>query len=224
MDLNFARDTTTGREGLELVAHVRALDAAPAGHGDDRLVDGAARGRDHARGRLRLRREALGQRARAGLGRPSTSRAGTAAAARAGWRRTRSRSSAACWRAGRPVVPGFDIGAAWSFAEALGGDALGGGARPGGRLAVAIADVCGKGMPAALLMASTLATLEDLLAAACRPRRSAASSARILAPRLGDERFVSLACVIARRGAALRLRERRPSVAAAADAAAQRAG
>ena len=93
------------------------------------------------------------------------------------------------------VVPGFDIGASWSFAEALGGDGWVASPRPGGGLAVAIADVCGKGLPAALLMASTLATLEDLLAGGRGPADICGELSRLLAPRLGPERFVSFACM-----------------------------
>jgi sigma-B regulation protein RsbU (phosphoserine phosphatase) len=51
-------------------------------------------------------------------------------------------------------------------------------------------------MPAALLMASTLATLEDLLEAPLPPAEVCAQLSRILAPRLGDDRFVSLAFAV----------------------------
>jgi len=57
---------------------------------------------------------------------------------------------------------------------------------------VAIADVCGKGTPAALLMASVKASLEELVAADPAPRALCARLARTLAPRLGPDRFVSL--------------------------------
>ena len=95
-----------------------------------------------------------------------------------------------------PAVPGFDIGVAWNFAEPLGGDAYVAARRPNGQLAVAIADVCGKGTPAALLMASTLATLEDLVESPLPAAQVCAQLSRILTPRLGDERFVSLAFAV----------------------------
>ena len=67
-------------------------------------------------------------------------------------------------------MPGYEVGVAWRFAERLGGDAYEVPPLPEGRLAVAIADVCGKGTPAALLMASAHATLRDLMAAPVAPR------------------------------------------------------
>src|SRR5262249_41934773 len=65
-----------------------------------------------------------------------------------------------------------------------------------GRLGVAIADVCGKGTPAALLMASVKASLEELVAADLPPRQLCARLARTMAPRLGPDRFVSLAYAV----------------------------
>jgi serine phosphatase RsbU (regulator of sigma subunit) len=193
MDLNFARDTTTGREGLELVPHVRALDATlpvmvmtawstvplavaimREGVCDfvEKPWDNArvlASVAEHVENGHRLRR---------------TRRLETDALAVQ--RRLLPRSA--------PALPGYDIGADWSFAEALGGDAWVAVERPGGGLAVAIADVCGKGLPAALLMASTLATLEDLLAGGLGPAAICGELSRLLAPRLGPERFVSFVC------------------------------
>jgi sigma-B regulation protein RsbU (phosphoserine phosphatase) len=195
MDLNYARDTTTGQEGLELVARVREVDphlpimvmtawsTVPLAVATMRegVCDFIEKPWDNARvvaavethvtaGDLRRRRQRL------------------EADALAVQRRLLARAV--------PSVEGFDIGAAWHFAEPLGGDAYVATRRPDGRLAVAIADVCGKGMPAALLMASTLATLEDLVAACLPPAEVCAELSRILAPRLGDERFVSLAFAV----------------------------
>jgi sigma-B regulation protein RsbU (phosphoserine phosphatase) len=195
MDLNYARDTTTGQEGLELVSRVREVDphlpimvmtawsTVPLAVATMRegVCDFIEKPWDNARvlaavethvtaGDLRRRRMRL------------------EADALAVQRRLLARAV--------PSAEGFDIGVAWHFAEPLGGDAYVATRRPDGRLAVAIADVCGKGMPAALLMASTLATLEDLVAASLPPAEVCAQLSRILAPRLGDERFVSLAFAV----------------------------
>ena len=62
LDLNYARDTTTGREGLELVSELQALDATlpavvmTAWGSVDKAVEAMRRGR------ARLHREAVGQR------------------------------------------------------------------------------------------------------------------------------------------------------------------
>jgi sigma-B regulation protein RsbU (phosphoserine phosphatase) len=195
MDLNYARDTTTGQEGLELVSRVREVDphlpimvmtawsTVPLAVATMRegVCDFVEKPWDNARvlaavethvtdGDRRRRRQRL------------------EADALAVQRRLLAQAV--------PSVEGFDIGAAWHFAEPLGGDAYVATRRPDGRLAVAIADVCGKGMPAALLMASTLATLEDLVAACLPPAEVCSQLSRILAPRLGDERFVSLAFAV----------------------------
>jgi serine phosphatase RsbU (regulator of sigma subunit) len=85
------------------------------------------------------------------------------------------------------------VGAAWRFAERLGGDAFEAAVAPDGGLAVAIADVCGKGTPAALLMASMQATLRDLIGARLLPHEVCRRLDRDLRPRLAPDRFVSLA-------------------------------
>jgi len=194
MDLNFARDTTTGREGLELVAHVRGVDASlpvmvmtawstvplAVALMREGVCDFVEKPWDNARVLASVAEHVeSGHRLR----------------------RTRRLESDALVVQRRllpksaPVVPGFDIAADWSFAEALGGDGWVAAPRPGGGLAVAIADVCGKGLPAALLMASTMATLEDLLAGGLGPAAICGELSRLLAPRLGPERFVSFVCV-----------------------------
>jgi sigma-B regulation protein RsbU (phosphoserine phosphatase) len=92
---------------------------------------------------------------------------------------------------GAPAVEGYDVGVAWSFAEELGGDAHEVVSLPEGRLMVAIADVCGKGLPAALLMSSLDATLRETAAADLGPRDACRRIAAHMRPRLGPDRFVS---------------------------------
>jgi sigma-B regulation protein RsbU (phosphoserine phosphatase) len=91
-----------------------------------------------------------------------------------------------------PQVPGFDLAVVSRVAEGLGGDFYHLAPLAAGRLGVAIADVCGKGTPAALLMASVKASLEDLVTADLPPREVCARLARTIAPRLAPDRFVSL--------------------------------
>jgi sigma-B regulation protein RsbU (phosphoserine phosphatase) len=199
MDLNYARDTTSGHEGMELVDRVRAaapglpivvmtawstvpLAVALMRNG---VADFVEKPFDNARllatvraqvaaGRKRRREERLEDDAREVqlrlLSRPL------------------------------PSVPGYAVGAAWRFAERLGGDAYQVAALPGGRLGVAIADVCGKGTPAALLMASADATLRDLMMEAAPPREICRRLDLALCPRLAPDRFVSLACAVLDRG------------------------
>jgi phosphoserine phosphatase RsbU/P len=95
-----------------------------------------------------------------------------------------------------PAVPGYAVGVAWRFAERLGGDAYEVAPRPDGRLAVAIADVCGKGTPAALVMASAHTTLRDLMASPAAPEEVCRRLDQALSPRLAADRFVSLVLAV----------------------------
>ena len=198
MDLNYARDTTSGREGLELVARVTALDptlpivvmtawsTVPLAVSTMRngVSDFVEKPWDNAHMLAIVGAQIAAGRQRRRLARLESD-------ARDVQRRLLAR--------GAPDVEGYSVGAAWRFAESLGGDAYEITDLPGGRLGVAIADVCGKGTPAALVMASAQATLRDLLAAPIEPHEVCARLGAALMPRLAPERFVSLAyCVVDR--------------------------
>jgi serine phosphatase RsbU (regulator of sigma subunit) len=191
MDLNYARDTTSGDEGLELVTHVKALDA--------HLPIVVMTAWSTVSLAVATMREGVGdfvQKPWENARLLETVRAQVAA----GRRRRRAQRLESDARAVQqrllgapaPRLPGYEAGVALRSAEGLGGDAYHLAPLPGGRLAVVIADVCGKGTPAALLMASAKASLEELVAADLSPRAVCARLARTVAPRLGPDRFVSL--------------------------------
>jgi len=191
MDLNYARDTTSGDEGLELVARVKAL--------DPHLPVVVMTAWSTVSLAVATMREGVGdfvQKPWENARLLETIRAVVAT----GRRRRRAQRLEADARDVQqrllgipaPRVPGYDVSVAWRLAEGLGGDCSHVAALSDGRLAVAIADVCGKGTPAALLMASVKASLEELVAADPAPRALCARLARTLAPRLGPDRFVSL--------------------------------
>ena len=191
MDLNYARDTTSGREGLELVERVHAVDSAlpivvmtawstvPLAVSVMRngVADFVEKPFENARLLATVRAQVA-----AGQKRRRDERLAREA------REVQSRLLA------RPVpaVPGFEVGVAWRFAEGLGGDAYEVTPLPDGRLAVAIADVCGKGTPAALVMASAQATLRDLMASPLDPHEVCRRLDQALSPRLAADRYVSL--------------------------------
>jgi sigma-B regulation protein RsbU (phosphoserine phosphatase) len=195
MDLNYARDTTSGDEGLELVARVKAMDpdlpvvvmtawssvSLAVATMREGVGDFVQKPWDNARLLGTIRAQVT-----AGRRRRRSQRLESDALAV----QRRLLGSAA------PRVPGYDLGLAMRAAEGLGGDAYHVAPLPGGRLAVVIADVCGKGTPAALLMASVMASLEELIAAGQSPRALCARLARTMAPRLGSDRFVSLVYAI----------------------------
>ena len=77
-----------------------------------------------------------------------------------------------------PDVPGYDVAGRSLSSEAVGGDYFDFIALEDGRLGLAVGDVVGKGLPAALLMANTQATLRGQApgaasAAACLERANA---------------------------------------------------
>jgi len=195
MDLNYARDTTSGQEGLELVDRVRALDPAlpivvmtawstvPLAVAIMRngVSDFVEKPFDNARLLAAVR-------AQVAAGRRRRREERLEAEAREVQRRVLARPL--------PETPGYAVGTAWRFAERLGGDAYEVAPLPEGRLAVAIADVCGKGTPAALVMASAHTTLRDLMAAPLAPEDVCRKLHESLAPRLATDRFVSLALAV----------------------------
>jgi serine phosphatase RsbU (regulator of sigma subunit) len=64
-----------------------------------------------------------------------------------------------------PDVPGYELAAAWVPARTVGGDFYDWQVQADGSLSLVIGDVMGKGMPAALLMATLRAALRPVLAA-----------------------------------------------------------
>ena len=181
MDLNYARDTTSGAEGLAPHLGSARHAAPPAAHRHDRLGqrrDG--RGGDAPR-RARLHPEAVEQRgARAGAPRRDRLRRAPASQSpRATGARRRPSTARSCRRC-CPMCPA----ASWR----------GAGSPPRGSAAttttrcssapigwrICIADVCGKGLPAALLVSSLQATVRAFVGPETprRTRPSRASTAR----------------------------------------------
>ena len=126
MDLNYTSDTTSGREGIDLVARVQAVDQPAPDHRHDGLGLGrSCRRGDAARG-AGLRPEALGQqRSRAHRAGRSRRRAAAAEARRG----TSSVSSTEARRIQRKLLPavmpsvdGWEIAASWQPATGVGGD------------------------------------------------------------------------------------------------------
>jgi sigma-B regulation protein RsbU (phosphoserine phosphatase) len=200
MDLNYARDTTSGQEGLELVARVHELDPdlpivvmtawSTVSLAVALMREGAL---DFVEKPWDNRRLLAAIDAQMAAGRQRRRAHRLEADAREVQRRLLDRSL--------PHLDAYDAGVAWSCAEHLGGDAYALSALPEGRLGVAIADGCGKGTAAALMMADAQARLEDLMAAGLPPGDLCARLGRALAPRVGSDRFVSLVYAVLDRAA-----------------------
>jgi sigma-B regulation protein RsbU (phosphoserine phosphatase) len=89
-------------------------------------------------------------------------------------------------------MPGYTRAARWQPAEAFGGDCYDAVRLSDRHLAISIADVCGKGLPAALLMSNLLASIRALATPDRSPRDVVASANRALCRHQDLRRFVTL--------------------------------
>jgi phosphoserine phosphatase RsbU/P len=173
MDLNYARDTTSGREGLELLAEVLARDPllpviVMTGWATiETAVEAMRRGArtfvhkpwDNAELVRLVRREVDEGQVRR----------------RAGAMASREREDArliqrALLPSTMPTIPGCEFAALWEPASDFGGDCYDVLRLGGGRVAVSIADVTGKGLPAAFLMSNLQASVRAFAAQESSPR------------------------------------------------------
>jgi sigma-B regulation protein RsbU (phosphoserine phosphatase) len=194
LDLNYARDTTSGREGLELLAELHARDpllpvVVMTGWGSiEMAVEAMRRGArtfvhkpwDNALLSEAIRREVEDGRV----------------ARRAERLALREHEDAqAIQRALLPsVLPrlaGVQLAARWTPASDFGGDCYDSLRLSDTRLAVSIADVCGKGLPAALLMSNLQASVRAFASADSTPHRVASRVNRSLVQNTGLRRFVT---------------------------------
>ncbi|MBA2304340.1 MAG: SpoIIE family protein phosphatase [Acidobacteria bacterium] len=193
MDLNYTRDTTSGREGLELISKVRVLDASlpivvMTGWGSiDTAVEAMRRGaksfvqkpwedvtlleileREVADGRASRRRDHKQQR-----------EVEEARLIQRGLLPTAT-----------PQVAGIDLSVTWLPADGVGGDCfdtLG----FGDVLGVSIADIAGKGLPAALLMSNLQAAVRAFAQEAVSPASITNSVNRLLCRNMASGRFAT---------------------------------
>lgn len=93
-----------------------------------------------------------------------------------------------------PSLPGFEIGAWWLPAREVSGDYYDYLKTDAEHLAVVIADVSDKGMPAALLMALTRSTVRACLSGAGGLAERIANANRLLAADAANGMFVTLFC------------------------------
>lgn len=91
-----------------------------------------------------------------------------------------------------PVRAGLEIAAAWQPSRGVGGDYYDVIELADGRLAVALADVAGKGMSAALLMSNQQAALRALTGLGLPPRELCERLNRTLHPQMPAGRFITL--------------------------------
>jgi sigma-B regulation protein RsbU (phosphoserine phosphatase) len=180
MDLNYARDTTSGKEGLDLIERIHALD-----HDLPIIVMTAWATVDLAVQSMRLGVRDFVQKPweNSGLLRKLKTQIDYG-------RRLRDREAATQSRERQmkleldeareiqrglmprrmPHLHGFSIANAWQPARGVSGDYLAAFKLDESRAALCVADVAGKGFPAALLMSNMQAALKSLASESISPR------------------------------------------------------
>jgi sigma-B regulation protein RsbU (phosphoserine phosphatase) len=212
MDLNYARDTTSGREGLDVLTKLKASETAPPivvmtgwatvglaveamqrGVGDfvekpwvnSRLLEILQKQIEVGRERRTARRSAL-----------ENSRAQNEIASQL-HRQEREIEEARAIQLGFlpkeiPQIAGYEIAGAWQPARIVGGDyydVLGFGSDT---LGLCIADVAGKGMPAALLMSNLQAAVRGLASPTLSPEILCERLNSLICRSIASDRFITL--------------------------------
>ena len=194
MDLNYSRDTTSGREGLELIPKVRALDASlpivvMTGWGS---VDTAV--------------EAMRHGARSFVQKPwedvtlleilQREIEEAQATKRSDARQKREFEDARLIQRGllpttTPQLDGLALASSWQPANGVGGDCFDMLTFGVGAMGVYIADVAGKGVPAALLMSNLQAAVRAFAQDGAAPGSVCTSVNRLLCRNMASGRFVT---------------------------------
>jgi len=194
MDLNYTGDTTSGREGIDLLGQLRAHDATlpvivMTGWGSiDLAVEAMRRGVrdfvqkpwDNAALVALLRNEIESGRERRQQARREQREIEEA-----------RRIQRTLLPAVLPQVDGFELAASWQPASGVGGDCYDAIRFSPHRLALSIADVVGKGIPAALLMSNLQAAVRAFATEAAPPAELCDQVNAVLCGHIAEGRFIS---------------------------------
>ena len=194
MDLNYTGDTTSGREGIDLLARVQAVDAllpviVMTGWGSvDLAVEAMRRGVrdfvqkpwDNAQLLTTLHKEIEAGRAR--RREEAAERRELAEALKIQQRLLPQQV---------PQIDGWELAVSWQPASGVGGDCFDMIRLGDTRLAISIADVVGKGIPAALLMSNLQAAVRAFASEAVEPQALCHQVNRILCGNIAEGRFIS---------------------------------
>jgi phosphoserine phosphatase RsbU/P len=195
MDLNYSRDTTSGAEGLELLAQIRTQQQ------DLPIVVMTAWGN------IDLAVAAMRAGAQSFVQKPWDNRAliqilerevaeGRGARARSDRHASEQQDALRIQRAlmpsALPVTEWFEVVGAWQPAGTLGGDCYDAFTFAPDVIGLSIADIAGKGLPAALLMSSLQAAVRAFALDASPPQAVCASVNRLLCGQMIAGRFATL--------------------------------
>ena len=211
MDLNYARDTTSGQEGLDLLSHLSAIENIPpiivmTGWATVGLaVEAMQRGvtdfveKPWTNSKLLASLEkqvAIGRERRALA--QNAVRANQAHSEMASLVRQHEREIAEARAIQEGFLPkeipqlaGYEIASAWQSARVVGGDYFDVLSFDHGALGFCIADVAGKGLPAALLMSNLQAAVRGLASADISPSDLCARLNFLLCRNMARDRFIT---------------------------------
>jgi sigma-B regulation protein RsbU (phosphoserine phosphatase) len=201
MDLNYARDTTSGKEGLDLISRIQALD-----HDLPIVVMTAWATIDLAVESMRLGVRDFVQKPW-----ENSRLLGKLKAQIDYGRRLRDREAATQCRERQfkleleeareiqrglmprrmPHLPGFSIANAWQPARGVSGDYLAAFKFDESRAALCVADVAGKGFPAALLMSNMQAALKSLASESISPSELCTKLNRLMCGNTPLQKFIT---------------------------------
>ena len=200
MDLNYTGDTTSGREGIDLLSRIQALDSTlpvivMTGWGSvDLAVEAMRRGvRDFVQKPWDNSQLVATLRSEIEQGRARRQRL-----------QHERREMEEARRIQRQLLPtslpqleGWELAFSWQPASGVGGDCFDAIVLTPTRIALSIADVVGKGIPAALLMSNLQAAVRAFATATTEPHELCHQVNRILCGHIAEGRFISFCyCII----------------------------
>ncbi len=206
MDLNYARDTTSGQEGLDLLSQIHQMDAmlpivAMTAWGSVELAveimregvrDFVLKPWDNGRVLNTVRTEIeKGQRARAAKQNQTDGRTGNHNYQDGDWEEAQ-RTQLGFLPKEIPQIPGCEFSGAWLPVHGIGGDYFDVLKLGANRFALCIADVAGKGIAAALLMSNLQATVRSLAARNLDPAELTERVNRLVGKNTAPDRFITL--------------------------------
>jgi len=211
MDLNYARDTTSGREGLDLLSHLQEIADAPAivvmtgwatvGLAVEAMQYGVADFVEKPWSNARLleilqKQIAAGRERRAARRRMAQENQDHREIAQQFHQQELEVAEARSIQQGLlpksiPQRPGYEIAGAWQPALSVGGDYYDVLEFDEDTLGLCIADVAGKGLPAALLMSNLQAAVRGLASSSLSPEGLCARLNSLVCHNTGNDRFIT---------------------------------
>ncbi|HKW57112.1 MAG TPA: SpoIIE family protein phosphatase [Candidatus Acidoferrum sp.] len=211
MDLNYARDTTSGREGLDLLNQLKELEDPPAivvmtgwatvGLAVEAMQYGVADFVEKPWSNARLleilqKQVALGRERRASRRQLAREKQDRQEIAQQFHHQEQEVAEARAIQQGLlpssiPQVAGYEIAGAWQPAHSVGGDYYDVLAFEDGTLGLCIADVAGKGLPAALLMSNLQAGVRGLASPLLSPDGLCTRLNSLVCHNTASDRFIT---------------------------------